>query len=340
MKLLAKKDVPEVLRAWSDNYKILSPSQKEQGDCIFDTFDEDTFTLEYQKPPMPPKSAVFPPSSVLFSVQKGNYTRVPCEERALLFGIRACDLKGLHQLKSFYLRDKEDVYVQKTMDDTVVVVHACSRPQNETCFCTTMRSGPYAEHGFDLQIFDRGNDFLVEVGSDVGRALTSLDAFTEFTAADEAECIRRIKLQAFNSIPLVPEVAKAMDILKETGASNEVWERLGSKCIVCGGCVYVCPTCTCFTVTDRVFAPENGERIRSWDTCLYSGFTREASGHNPRPTQGSRLKRRHEHKLLYYNGVDIQGALSGCVGCGRCSDFCPVHIGTLEVVKAIADQTA
>ncbi|MCE5275289.1 MAG: 4Fe-4S dicluster domain-containing protein [Syntrophaceae bacterium] len=340
MKLLAKENVPEVLRAWSGQYKILCPAKKEQGDCIFDTFDEDTFTLDYRKPPMPPKSAVFPPSSVLFSVQQGNYTRVPSEERSLLFGIRSCDLMGLHQLKSFYLRDKEDIYVQKKMDDIVVVVHACSRPQNETCFCTTMQSGPYAEHGFDLQLFDMENDFLVEVGSDVGRTLTSLDAFTEFTEADAAERISLIKQKAFDSIPLVPDVAKAMDILKETGACDEVWERLGSKCITCGGCVYVCPTCTCFTVTDRVFAHENGERIRSWDTCLYGGFTREASGHNPRPTQGSRLKRRHEHKLLYYNEVDIQGTLSGCVGCGRCSDFCPVHIGTLEVVKAIVDKTA
>ena len=78
-------------------------------------------------------------------------------------------------------------------------------------------------------------------------------------------------------------------------------------------------------------------RLRAWDACLYGGFTREASGHNPRIIQSLRLKRRHEHKLLDYNKIDIQDGLCGCVGCGRCSDYCPVHIGTLEVVKAIAE---
>jgi Fe-S oxidoreductase len=76
--------------------------------------------------------------------------------------------------------------------------------------------------------------------------------------------------------------------------------------------------------------------VRAWDACLYGGFTREASGHNPRNIQALRLKRRHEHKLLHFNNADIQDALCGCVGCGRCSDYCPVHIGTLEIVKAIA----
>ncbi|MEA1970907.1 MAG: 4Fe-4S dicluster domain-containing protein [Thermodesulfobacteriota bacterium] len=71
---------------------------------------------------------------------------------------------------------------------------------------------------------------------------------------------------------------------------------------------------------------------------LEDGSSWEDFGHNPRGTQALRLKRRHEHKLLHYNETDIQEALCGCVGCGRCSDYCPVHIGTLEVVKAIAES--
>jgi sulfhydrogenase subunit beta (sulfur reductase) len=338
MKILAKKNVPDVLRSWSKDFKVLSPTKQEQGDCIFDIFSEEKFTLEYNKPPMPPKSSFLPQSEVIFTVDHGDFTPVVSEGRTLLFGIRACDLMGILQSKSFYGRDRDDVYFRAHSKNTVVVVLACNQSQNETCFCTTMRSGPYAEKGFDVQLFDMGDDFFVEEGSEIGKELTSSETFTEIGQTDVFEQLTRIKNTALNSIPLVPFIADAMDILKNSKGSDNVWEALGRKCISCGGCVHVCPTCTCYNVADRTCTPESGERIRTWDTCLYGGFTREASGHNPRSSQGLRLKRRHEHKLLYFNETDIQGALSGCVGCGRCSDYCPVHIGTLEVVKSIVDQ--
>lgn len=338
MKLIAKKDVVDVLRSWSSSYSILSPTLKEQGDCVFDTFNPDTFTLEYRKPSMPFKSSFLPQSEVIFTVDKGNFTPVLHSEKVLLFGIRACDMMGILQSRSFYGRNQEDDYFRAHSENTIIVVHACSWPQNETCFCTTTHSGPYAKQGFDIQLFDIGNDFLVEAGSEIGHTLISLKPFVDLMPDDAEERINRVKHMAYNSIPLVPEVPEAMDLMNSAWSNEGVWEELGRKCIACGGCVYVCPSCTCFNVTDRVASLETGERIRTWDTCLYGGFTREASGLNPRSTQALRLKRRHEHKLLNFNKTDNQGALCGCVGCGRCSDFCPVHIGTLEVAKAIVEH--
>jgi ferredoxin len=338
MKLIAKKDIPAMVEQWSKTYAVLAPCLQQSGDCIFDTFDRATFTLEYRKPPMPPKSSYLPQSEAIFQVKDGGFTHTARHEKTMLFGIRACDHTGIRQARSFYSRDMDDVYHRCHADDSLIVVHACSWPQNETCFCTTVHSGPYAKEGFDIQLFDMGTDFLVEAGSDAGRKLIAEAPFRAFDVDDAEERLNRVKHMALNSIPIVSEVADAMEILRAGGANETVWEHLGRKCITCGGCVYVCPTCTCFTVYDRVASEGNGERVRSWDTCLYPGFTREASGHNPRASQALRLKRRHEHKLLYYNETDNQGALCGCVGCGRCSDYCPVHIGTIEVVKAIADH--
>lgn len=338
MKLIAKNDVVDVLRMWSSRFSILSPSLKSSGDCIFDTFDAQAFTLEYRKPPMPPKSSFLPQSDVIFTVDKGSFTPVLTHETTMLFGIRACDFTGIRQSRSFFSRDHDDIYHRSHAEDTLIVVHACSWPQNETCFCTTTHSGPYAKEGFDIQLFDMGTDLLVEAGSDAGRALIDQAPFRDFDVSDAEERLNRVKHMALNSIPIVSEVVDAMDILKGAGHNEGIWDHFGRKCISCGGCAYVCPTCTCFNVTDRVHSEDSGERIRSWDACLFGGFTKEASGHNPRATQAARLARRHEHKLLYYNSTDNQGALCGCVGCGRCSDFCPVHIGTLEVVKAIAEH--
>ncbi|MGC9323693.1 MAG: 4Fe-4S dicluster domain-containing protein [Desulfomonilia bacterium] len=338
MKLLLKKDLMDVLALWSQRYTVLAPSMNELRDCMFDVFSRETFTLDYRKPPLPPKSSLFPQSEVIFRVENGAFTEVLPNIQTILFGIRSCDLMGLRQSLSFMSRDSVDVYYSLRSDACLKVVMACAGPQNETCFCTTTRSGPYALTGFDLQFYDTGDSFLVEAGSEQGENLVDSNAFEDVDDQEAIDTISSFQEKASKAIPIVSEMKNAKEILASGGASDELWEVFGRKCIVCGGCVYVCPTCTCFTVADSISSPENGERIRMWDTCLFSGFTKEASGHNPRSTQGLRLKRRHEHKLLYYNTTDVQEALCGCVGCGRCSDYCPVHIGTLEIVKAISEE--
>lgn len=336
MKLLAKKDVPELLQAWSQHCDVLCPCSTRHGDVIFGTFCRDLFTLSYGKPSMPPKAVLLPPSEVLFTVHNGCYAVAPVTAGPLLFGIRACDAMGMLQVRSFFQRDYGDSYAGCRADEITVIVNACGGPQNETCFCTTMKSGPFAEGGFDLQLYDLGDHFLVEEGSARGAKLTTARFFFGTDDAGAAASIKAFKSRACAAIPLVADIGRAMDILQAGACCDRVWEHLGKKCIMCGGCAYACPTCTCFTVSDRVSAPATGQRIRSWDACLFSGFTREASGNNPRATQALRLKRRHEHKLLYYSEADAQGMVAGCVGCGRCSDYCPVHIGTLEVAQSIA----
>jgi sulfhydrogenase subunit beta (sulfur reductase) len=340
MKSLRKQDLSGTLKTWAKQYKVLCPSRGEQGDCVFDAFREETFTLDYKKPHLPPKSSFLPQSEVIFTVENGRYGEAAFDEASLLFGIRACDMAGMRQAKSFMLRDWKDIYYSRKAEKTITVVMACAGPQNETCFCTTTSSGPYAETGFDLQCYDMGEVLLFEAGSEQGRGLLTSGPFTDVDDRKGKEQVDTFRQRAFQSIPKVAHVAEAMAMLRNGHVNDEVWEALATKCIVCGGCAFVCPTCTCFNVHDSEFSAGNGLRIRAWDACLYAGFTREASGHNPRSTQALRLKRRHEHKLLYFNEKDVNGNLCGCVGCGRCSDSCPVQIGTLEVVRAIADNRA
>lgn len=336
MKKLAKDKLTDLLSHWSGQYSVLAPIRKDNGDCLMGPFEKGAFSLDYGKPSLPPKAAFFPQSDVIFRVEKGEYREVLPVGKVLLFGIRSCDLTGLLQSGSFMTRDRRDVYYDARREGATTVVMACPGPQNETCFCTTMRSGPVAGRGFDLQLYDVGEFFIVETGSAKGET-----ALSGFPLADLDEDLAAEKIGAFRqkSVALFDRpnsILRAMERLKDQTADEGVWERLAKKCILCGGCSFVCPTCTCFNVGDRLMGPGQGFRERTWDACLFGGFTREASGHNPRATQAPRLKRRHEHKLLQYRPDDVQEALCGCTGCGRCSDSCPVHIGTLEVAGEIA----
>ncbi len=338
MKTLAKKDINGLLKTWTKEYTVLAPSKKSSGDCIFEPYQEDSFTLDYGKPSLPPKAVFLPHSDVIFRVEKNEFRQVVSAKKTILFGIRSCDMMGIRQSASFMTRDRNDIYYNEKRAQAITVVMACPGPQNETCFCTTTQSGPVAEKGFDLLIYDMGDILLIETGSQRGKDLLSFENLTGMDDTRALESVQRFKEKASGNIPKANDVVEAMNKLEDGTADEKVWEYFGSKCIACGGCAYVCPTCTCFNVYDQESSPGSGLRARAWDTCLFGGFTREASGHNPRPTQASRLQRRHEHKLLYYNKTDIQEALCGCVGCGRCSDYCPVKIGTLEVAKAINNE--
>jgi ferredoxin len=119
---------------------------------------------------------------------------------------------------------------------------------------------------------------------------------------------------------------------------EKTWEEIGNRCLECGGCTYVCPACTCFTVSDRQVGPDEIERVRIWDACALSGFTRMAGGFNPRRAVHDRRNRRFFRKLAHYF---IERELTmACAGCGRCAAVCHGDVGMPSVVEMIRRVTA
>ena len=110
---------------------------------------------------------------------------------------------------------------------------------------------------------------------------------------------------------------------------EQVWEELSLRCQDCGGCAYLCPTCTCFTISDQQLDATSGQRLRSWDACTFGGFTAMTGGHNPVQAKTSAIRQRFLHKLR----DDVrQNGRPSCVGCGRCVSVC---FGGTDIVRFV-----
>ena len=115
---------------------------------------------------------------------------------------------------------------------------------------------------------------------------------------------------------------------------NPIWQELTEKCLGCGVCTYLCPTCHCFDIVDETHA-STGQRMRTWDSCQFPQFTLQASGVNPRATVKERFRQRVMHKFSYM--IESYEQI-GCVGCGRCVTECPVNLDIRHVVNSISKQ--
>jgi ferredoxin len=125
------------------------------------------------------------------------------------------------------------------------------------------------------------------------------------------------------------EVAEKLDGMFE----HPIWYESARKCIGCGTCTYLCPTCHCFDMQDESTLSK-GARIRVWDSCMYPEYTHHASGHNPRPARMNRVRNRVYHKFNYFpkNAEEF-----GCTGCGRCIEYCSANIDIIEIINKIGE---
>jgi ferredoxin len=335
--------VVDLLRA--RGYEVIAPFCGHGRDSCFDTVTDanrEQVQVHLPNPYYPPKRFVFPHIERLMTVhgQNGALKIEPAydQTRRAIFGIRSCDVAGLWHLDRFYLgRDFRDVYYEKRRKSLFLANVVCTDPArdiSEDCFCLCADTGPAARDHFDLQLMDLGGgEFMAVAGTPAGEELFSEPIFRRGTAAHRER--RRAILDGVRKQFRTPTswFSATVRYVSQGAILDKTWEEIGNRCLECGGCTYVCPACTCFTVSDRQVGPEEVERVRMWDSCALSGFTRMAGGHNPRRAVHDRRNRRFFRKLAQYF---IQRELSmACVGCGRCAAVCHGDIGMPSVVEMI-----
>ncbi len=314
---------------------------------IFRPFGKDR-TLCFERPAnTPPKGVIFPQSDTLFSFKftkkdPDNPQKVDIElveqnsfPKTVVIGGRPCDAKGFTVYDRPYTQtDTPDPYYKSRREQTTVVTLACQSP-SAGCFCTSVEGGPADKTGSDALITEVEKGYFIEAVTEKGKALLTRPG-VEDGKAYEAEARKDHDSAGEMLKKRFGDIAKPT-VSKELFENNEFWEEELAKCLSCGACTYLCPTCYCFNITDEA-GTDQGERIRSWDGCMYAHFTLEASGHNPRPAKFQRYKNRVGHKFLFY-GERYDGVIA-CSGCGRCIRYCPVSVDISEIVSKLQETGA
>jgi formate hydrogenlyase subunit 6/NADH:ubiquinone oxidoreductase subunit I len=246
----------------------------------------------------------------------------------VIWGVRPCDATGAGELSAIFNWDYKDEIYNNRQSKVTVFGFSCSR-SDEYCFCTSVGGNPGNIQGSDILFTRLGEDgdYLAEIVTEKGKEVVAMatDLF-EITEIGKEKFLAEVPVR-FNHEEIRTKLEKFFE--------SSYWAAQSLKCLGCGACAYVCPTCACFDIQDESHG-KRGSRIRCWDSCGFSHFTIHTSGHNPRAVQSQRWRQRIMHKFSY---MPERLAVYGCTGCGRCSRACPADMNILEHLISIQEVT-
>jgi sulfhydrogenase subunit beta (sulfur reductase) len=256
------------------------------------------------------------------------------EKAICLVGVKACDLQGLRILDSVFSEGGyKDPYYTRERNRTLIISADCTNALDE-CFCLSLHGKPYPEDGFDLNLSDIGNGYVVETGSERGRDLIKNSPL--FSPALKEQKMKRENQRTAVSGKVrsniiehnIPDWDNLKGVIGKNYKSG-LWEEEAGTCVECGACNTICPTCHCFLLYDQLVEDRLG-RFRIWDSCLIKDFATVAGGANPRAKLWMRLRNRFEKKFDFF--PETTGDFA-CTGCGRCILACPGKIDIREVLR-------
>lgn len=325
---LPKTRVNDIFHQWAQKYDVFAPKLMEGEGCFSDTdivryvkvssLDEIQWN---KKSDYSFKEVLLAINETLFYFTEDQTTVPKGPEKDILIFLRSCDLHAVKRLDEIYLKNGfEDFYYARIRQKAKFVLMGCET----TCasgFCVSM--GTNRSDNYDAYIKVDGETVCMdlkwaELEKDVAAAAEQTDVSPAFVTENK-------------------EKVTLPKNLSNESFTKEIWKEYGARCIKCGRCNFVCPTCTCFTMQD-IFYRDNakvGERRRVWASCQIDGYTDMAGGHGFRKNNADRMRFKVMHKIYDY---EKRFGYPMCVGCGRCDDVCPEYISYSNCVNRLAKE--
>ncbi len=326
MKIISKDDFNAFVNNLIKDDSLNTIGVKPRGDkYIFDVLESaDELRLDYDVTLLPPKKYFFPQRETLFTYDLNSGLSSKNEKNvktSVIIGVHPYDIIALLHMDEVFRDTKSDPYYFEKRNSSIIIGVNIQK-MSKWCFAPQMGCAT-VDYGYDLMLTEVGNRYIINIGTQKGDDLLTKYAKNVSSApardiqlvGQKKRDIMSMSKQTLNfPIELIPK------LLEKTYEQSDFWEKHSEKCLACGSCVLVCPTCYCFDVKDDSdLSLEHGERVRTWDACLLEDFAKVASGENFRPTRPTRYRHRYFKKGKYL--FDRFGFIS-CVGCGRCGSNC------------------
>jgi anaerobic sulfite reductase subunit A len=320
------KEFNAVIEKLSKKYRIYAPCLL-QGHGTFSDTDiigysqiQESSQIVFDKKSMYSfKETILPISETLFYFTDDDMKETKKKfENAIVF-LRNCDLHGLKRLDDIYQSGSmQDFYFERLRSNVKFIVIGCDTGF-ESCFCES--TGTDEPAGYDAYIYLSEKDYILDSRFD---ELTEILTSAEKIQFEPKKITNTLKVEIPDNIP-------------DSIIKSPVWDEYDARCISCGRCTFVCPTCSCFTMQD-IFYEDNknaGERRRVWASCMVDGYTDIAGGICYRESKAERMRFRVLHKISDHKKRHGQNM---CVGCGRCDDVCPEYISFSSCIGKVLKE--
>jgi len=343
MKILSKEDFSAFVNALIEDDSMNVEGVISKGEkFVFGPLDSaDDLRLDYDVTILPPKKYFLPQYETMmtFDLAEGKVAKPAVTKKTVIIGIHPYDLGAIQQMDKYFLdTNVDDNYLQKRKNTVLIGLMPVNVSEKAFYGNFVQAMGGPPEAAFDLMLTVNGDNIAVIAGSDVGGSLLDKANVRDATL-EEVEKVQSMQQEIFRKATRDLNVnPKGWYDLLAKNYGSDVWAEQAEKCLACGTCTLVCPTCFCYDVTDEVnLDVSTGERKRTWDGCLLRDFTKVGTGEIFREKKEDRYRHRFNRKGRYLpDNLDFLA----CVGCGRCATQCVPDIADpVELFNMLAETT-